>query len=298
MSDLTTPVDITRLLLDVRGVSTFNTAGYCMFPCLRPGDRITVDARAIEQISVGEIAVFQRDKKIVAHRVVEAGKNGGVHYLVTRPDRASRNEAPLYAADVLGVVTRVQRRERDVDPAARPLPPLARQLVDIYLACACSASYCARKAAGALGLLQESALYRAIAPRLAAEFTVRVPLLSNVDDLYRCFPLPEVPVDLLRDASNWSIVLSRNGDCAATLTIERDAGCRDAWWIRNASTRLRYRGLGFEDRLLAACETCLSRLAPARLCIALPAAPALLRAARREGFTANPPNSMILMKTL
>jgi len=298
MSDL----DITRLLLDARGIVTFRTAGNCMFPRIRPNDRITVAARRLEEISVGEIAVFRRDNRIIAHRVVEVGENDGVPYLVTRPDRASLNEMPLHAADVLGVVTRVQRRNRDVDPSARPLSPLVRRLIDIHVACFSSTAAFTRKAAGALSLMQESALYRAMAVRLAVhhplELTLRMPLLSKVDDLYRCFTLPDAPVELLRQAPCWSIVLSRNGVPAATLTVERDAERRNTWWIRAITTRFRYRGLGFEDRLLQGAQSILSQIGAVRLCIALPAGPALLRAARREGFTENPPNSTILEKLL
>ena len=302
MSDLITQDEITRLLLDARGVVTFHTAGYCMFPCMRPRDRITVDARRIEEIAVGEVAVFRRGRRIVAHRVVEVGETDGLPYLVTRPDRAWRNEAPLHAADVLGVVTRVQRRNRDVNLAASPLSPLARRLIDMHVAFSGCAASCARKTISVLGFFQESPLYHAVAGRLAKryplEMTLRVPLLPAVNDLYRCFTLHDIPDAILREAASWSIVLTCNGAPAAALTIERDAERQEAWWVRQVVTRIRYRGLGFEDQLLTAGEACLSRLGAAQLCLARPADAALRRLARSRGFTDIPGNSSALEKTV
>jgi len=282
MSD---PCDLTRLLLDARGTATLHTYGYCMFPCIQPGDRITVDARRIEKIAVGEIAVFRRGNRIVAHRVVEVGEREGIPYLVTRPDLAWRNERPLTAADVLGVVTRVQRLNHDVSLTVHPTSPFTRILINIYLPCFSYIAYIARKI---LGHLQDTSYYRALAVRLMAKnhlaLTLQVPLLSNMDGLYRSFSLDDVPVDLLRTAPSWSLVLSRNGASAATLTIERDADRPDAWRVREIATRIRYRGMGFEEQLLAACEACLSRLGAARLCIAWPASPGMRRTAQRSGF--------------
>jgi hypothetical protein len=151
-------------------------------------------------------------------------------------------------------------------------------------------------------MLQDSRMYRLVARSVVSRgrmaMTLRVPLLQRVDYLYRDYALPDFPETVLREASTWSIVLTRNGAPAATLTVARDAEHSDTWWIRNVATRLRFRGMRLEDRLLAAAETCLSRLNAARLCISLSEFPAWRRTAGQQGFFAIPGKTTILEKLL
>jgi len=150
--------------------------------------------------------------------------------------------------------------------------------------------------------LQESPIYRAIAVRLATrdrlELTLRVPLLLNVNGLYRSFSLPDAPIELLRDSSRWSILSMKNRVPAAVLTLERDPARQAVWWIREVATRIIYRGMEVEDRLLGAAESCLAPLDAAKLCIAFPIRLGVRRAAQRRGFVEIPEDAMMLKTIL
>ncbi|MGH8101638.1 MAG: S24/S26 family peptidase [Chthoniobacterales bacterium] len=80
-----------------------------MVPAILPGDLISVEQVFIGDVSAGEIVVFSRDGRLVAHRVVMtmAGANGGC--LVTRGDRARRNDSLVGGAELIGRVTQIER---------------------------------------------------------------------------------------------------------------------------------------------------------------------------------------------
>jgi signal peptidase I len=86
--------------------------GSSMLPSLWPGDILAVRRENAESIRPGEVVVFLREGKLVAHRVVE----GATPLLVTRGDRRTSPDAPVSAADVLGRVISIERGRRRKDP--------------------------------------------------------------------------------------------------------------------------------------------------------------------------------------
>lgn len=99
-----------RMRLRVRGTS--------MVPAFRPGDTIYVERAAVAAIQPGEIAIFARDGRLVAHRVtrVEVGADGW--RLVTRGDRTLRADAPVLGSELLGRATSIERGRRCFRPRA------------------------------------------------------------------------------------------------------------------------------------------------------------------------------------
>jgi hypothetical protein len=112
--------------------------GLSMFPCLLPGDIVTVERRAIEEFRPGEIAKYLRDGRLMVHRVIEM-RDGK---LITRGDVAMENDPPVGAEEVVGKVVSVDRggarfepssgrgwRERAMARMARHSPLAARFLL-------------------------------------------------------------------------------------------------------------------------------------------------------------------------
>jgi signal peptidase I len=91
------------------GCARFRVSGTSMVPAIRPGDLISVERAGVEEISSGEIVVFARESRLVAHRVV--GRTGipGESYLVARGDRTRRNDALVSSAKLVGRVMRIER---------------------------------------------------------------------------------------------------------------------------------------------------------------------------------------------
>ncbi len=87
--------------------------GESMSPCINKGDVLTVKPITVEEAGIGEIVAFRRDEShsvLTTHRVVQQGKDGDQHYLITKGDRNVYRDLPLFSPqDVLGKVTGIER---------------------------------------------------------------------------------------------------------------------------------------------------------------------------------------------
>ncbi len=93
--------------------------GTSMVPSIRPGDLISVQRAAFSDIAAGEIALYLREGRLFAHRVVARAGGSQQPLLVLRGDRLSQNDAPVCASEFLGRVHRIERDGRLLQPAAR-----------------------------------------------------------------------------------------------------------------------------------------------------------------------------------
>jgi hypothetical protein len=97
-----------------------------MVPTLRPGDLITVESAGLRVITTGEIVVFKREGRLVVHRVANIlatpvsltdGKFRGrlnPTHLVTRGDRAGRDDSATSISELVGRVTQIERGSKHV----------------------------------------------------------------------------------------------------------------------------------------------------------------------------------------
>lgn len=87
----------------------FAARGFSMYPFIKDGDVITVSPLRAHGLRVGEVAAFRSgEDRLVIHRVIAAK---GVEYEV-RGDNCPHSDAHVPAESILGVVTRVERRNR------------------------------------------------------------------------------------------------------------------------------------------------------------------------------------------
>ncbi len=91
-------------------------SGTSMAPAIRPGDLLSVEAVALDQVARGEVVVFARDGRLIAHRLVAMTEGG----LITRGDRARRNDFPVSSAEFVGRVISIERGGTPVHAPARP----------------------------------------------------------------------------------------------------------------------------------------------------------------------------------
>jgi hypothetical protein len=83
---------------------------------------VSIQRATLEEISMGEIVLFQRDGRLFVHRVVGAyGKSGpnGTNepYLITRGDRLLQDDPGVSSQELLGRVASVERNDRRVEVA-------------------------------------------------------------------------------------------------------------------------------------------------------------------------------------
>jgi signal peptidase I len=80
-------------------------AGRSMLPTIWPGDTLVIDRLAGDEIALGDIVLFTRNGRFVAHRVV-ANRGEQIH---TQGDAVSSADAPLSSSDLIGRVSMIVR---------------------------------------------------------------------------------------------------------------------------------------------------------------------------------------------
>lgn len=91
-----------------------------MLPCICPGDMLTVVPKKMTDILQGDIVVFRRGNALFSHRTVFTGSENGIPYIVTRADNTeTEDDGKIFEENVIGVVSRIQRKGRDVPQTKR-----------------------------------------------------------------------------------------------------------------------------------------------------------------------------------
>jgi hypothetical protein len=265
-------LELGRVLAD-HGKVTFRAQGMCMFPCVQLGDLLHIESRTIEQVQVGDIAVFRRDPSLFGHRIIAKGTREGNLHIVTRPDRTKQgDDGPTCGDDMLGVVTAIERRG-----ARMPLHPQSLRGI------------AALRAAGwewwnwdaypriieCIGALQRRSWYRSIASawlkiaRPRRSYVVSVPLnASQSHDLYRELPPDKFdPAQLVwqgKPVTRWILALHLNGArppaASATINWHPESCPRGSGWrVDEMQMRARYRGAGLDEAIISQAEAILAR---------------------------------------
>lgn len=265
-------LELGRVLAD-HGKVTFRAHGTCMFPCVRPGDLLTIESHTIEQVQVGDIVVFRRNDMLFGHRAIVRGIRDGKPFVVTRPDRSCwGNDGPSYAEDVLGVVTSIQRHHEEVTLNSQPLRgPAALQAAgwEWWNWKACPLLIKGTSKLQRLAWYQRAATMWLDRMQRQRRFVVRVPLSAyQSHDLYREFPaeqfVPSQPLWQNKPALRWilSLHFTNERTAAGTATVAwHPAGCPrgEGWMVEDLQIRTKYRGAGLEDTLFHQAQEILAR---------------------------------------
>ncbi len=239
--------------------------GMCMYPLVRPGDRLHIQSRSVEQVNVGEIAVSRREGRLVCHRVVDKGILNGRAYIVTRSDRNKQNNDPFtYDEDLLGIVTSIERNGHPINPYDNRRNRLSR-FYSAALRTLTESFYSWRgPIVVVLSAIQRAPIYQSGSRLLTAfsnrtiRFEVRVWKKSwKKLDLY----LPQEPdeFDLSgpefqgSSPDGWTLVLhlNKNQKPAVQATFQSDS---ERWYLKDLHIRSRYRGMGLGKDLLLKAE--------------------------------------------
>ena len=109
--------DLTRDVVLNFGEVRLRALGTSMVPSILPGDLLSVQRASMDQISPGEVVLYERQGRLYAHRVV--GSTGGSSrsaQLITRGDRLGYDDPPVSEAELLGRVTTIERASRQGPP--------------------------------------------------------------------------------------------------------------------------------------------------------------------------------------
>jgi signal peptidase I len=117
-----------QLVLDAvgsLGEAHLPASGSSMLPSIRPGDVLEVHRESIAGISIGDVVVFEREARLVTHRVVEKLTKPGRTLLITRGDALREPDPPVSPEELLGRVTAILRSGRRLDPRLTPWARMA-----------------------------------------------------------------------------------------------------------------------------------------------------------------------------
>jgi hypothetical protein len=90
--------------------------GASMLPAVWPGDILSVCSQGVAEALPGDIVLFGREGRLVAHRVVERTLCQDRIQWVTRGDSMGGNDAPVSSHELLGRVTAIERGSRRIVP--------------------------------------------------------------------------------------------------------------------------------------------------------------------------------------
>jgi len=107
--------EIVRTFGEVR-LRVFGTS---MVPSILPGDLVSIRQASLNEISPGEVVLFLRNGRLFVHRVVDrrvvsTADSAGESCLITRGDRLRHSDPPVSAAELLGRVVSVERKNQKV----------------------------------------------------------------------------------------------------------------------------------------------------------------------------------------
>jgi signal peptidase len=104
-------------LLRCHGIVTVKAWGTSMLPALWPGDLLTIQAAAPDEVVTGEIVLVVRDNRFFVHRLIEKRQGGNRCSWITRGDAMPQNDPPAVSSEVLGRVTAIHRGNRSFVPS-------------------------------------------------------------------------------------------------------------------------------------------------------------------------------------
>jgi hypothetical protein len=91
--------------------------GASMLPSLWPGDLLTIQSAAHDEVVPGDIVLVVRDDRFFVHRLVETRRDAECLTWITRGDGMPNNDPPVAASELLGRVTGVSRGNRSFVPS-------------------------------------------------------------------------------------------------------------------------------------------------------------------------------------
>jgi signal peptidase I len=129
------------------GTLRLRVTGWSMLPTVWPGDILLVERVESAEVLEGDIVLFVRHRRLIAHRVV---KNQSPT-MVTRGDSMQAPDSPVSEDELLGRVSSIVRNGRNIEP--RKVLGAGERAIASLVQCS---DVAARVVVGVRGLLQIS----------------------------------------------------------------------------------------------------------------------------------------------
>jgi signal peptidase I len=124
-------LDVTTGLLAAGYDVRFRAHGLSMHPTIRDRALLTVSPAAPGDVKTGDIVVYRRRRRVIAHRVVRIEPNAtGRDVFTLRGDAQTACDAPVHAAQLMGKVVAIEPKSSLV--TLRRLRVISRPLVLLW----------------------------------------------------------------------------------------------------------------------------------------------------------------------
>jgi hypothetical protein len=98
------------------GTLRLEVTGLSMLPSVWPGDVLFIERREMREIAAGDIVLFARHGKLVAHRLLYRTAVADQPYAITRGDGLLSLDDPVSPEELLGRVRHILRAGTHVEP--------------------------------------------------------------------------------------------------------------------------------------------------------------------------------------
>jgi hypothetical protein len=100
------------------GTLRLEVTGLSMLPTIWPGDILFIERRDMTEIAAGDIVLFAREGKLIAHRVLYMTAAGELPCAITQGDALLSHDDAISSTELLGSVRRILRAGAHVKPRA------------------------------------------------------------------------------------------------------------------------------------------------------------------------------------
>jgi signal peptidase I len=104
-------------ILSASGNLRLKVTGWSMLPVLWPGDTLVIEPVSREEISAGDIVLFSRGHRFVAHRVVSKHNATKGPEVQTQGDAMPLPDSPVSGDELMGKVSFVLRNGKCIEPS-------------------------------------------------------------------------------------------------------------------------------------------------------------------------------------
>ena len=96
-------------------VAFFETAGFSMWPFLRPGQRLIIKPCAVSELKTGDMVLYQNDNQLVCHRLIKKEKHAQEYLLYTRGDNSNYRLECIPESRLKGKVIGIAKESRVIN---------------------------------------------------------------------------------------------------------------------------------------------------------------------------------------
>src|SRR5580700_10685991 len=112
LEDLDDPkLGLAAEMLRSQGTVLLKAWGMSMLPSVWPGDLLTIQSAAFDEVVPGDIVLVLRDSRFFIHRLVERRRDQDRILCITRGDAMPHNDPPTAASELLGRVASIRRAD-------------------------------------------------------------------------------------------------------------------------------------------------------------------------------------------